>query len=91
MMNIDDEELKQDMNLFGNQSKTSLLMSTTNAPRFNLYDDEDHEEQEITLSGQRIHLEEDFVPQTSEPKVSQRLQAKQLDAALGNNSELQLR
>jgi hypothetical protein len=34
-------------------------MSTTNAPRFNLYDEE---EEEITLSGQRIYLEDDYLP-----------------------------
>ncbi len=78
------------MNLFGNHSKSSLLMSTTNAPRFDLYEEDDQEEQ-ITLSGQRIHLEDDYLPKTSEHKVSQRLQAKQLDAALEANSELQQR
>ena len=67
---MNDEEFKEEMNLFGDQSKTSLLMSTTNAPKFNLYDEED---EEITLSGHRIHLEDDYLPQTSEPKVSQRL------------------
>lgn len=84
-----DEEFKEEMKMYGEQSKSSLLMSTTNAPRFNLYEDdyaEGDQEEDITLSGQRIHLEDDYIQQTLQPKVSQRLQAKQLDMALGGTN-----
>jgi hypothetical protein len=49
-----DEEFKEEMKMYGEQSKSSLLMSTTNAPRFNLYEDdyaEGDQEEDITLSG----------------------------------------
>ena len=48
---MNNEEFKEEMHLFGEQSKTSLLMSSTNAPRFNMYDEEEDQEEEITLSG----------------------------------------
>jgi hypothetical protein len=49
-----DEEFKEEMKMYGEKSNSSLLMSTTNAPRFNLYEDdyaEGDQEEDITLSG----------------------------------------